>query len=206
MKGGLGNGLAKRAGHKQETPLLGVAFRCPCAGHWPPRQVENGEYLLRSDYGLPGWLSLLRAAHWRLLMPGARCCSGRPGVKSQLPIHHWRFEYSNRRSVGNSSWFQSLARNRLRDFFDFWELREEISSKNHSKVIFFFRRPRFNAGNSGNNEFPGQPAQCAGSALCIAGKARRCADRRSAKVGKTLARRWRLRSLRPMSRQGGSRG
>ena len=30
--------------------------------------------------GFPAGFSLLRAARWRLLMPGARCCSGSLGV------------------------------------------------------------------------------------------------------------------------------
>src|SRR5208337_175787 len=67
---------------REKRHRLKVASRFLYAGHWPPSLVKGSGCLHRSNFGLPGWLSLLRAAQWRLLVPGTLCSSGSLGLPS----------------------------------------------------------------------------------------------------------------------------
>jgi len=51
-----------------------------------------------ASVGSPVGLPFLGTARWRLLLPVALCCSGSLGF-DPLPVHHWRYEYSNQRAI-----------------------------------------------------------------------------------------------------------
>ena len=53
---------------------------CAGYGHWPPDHILSAVDTVAPIAGFPAGFSLLRATRWRLLMPGARCCSGSLGV------------------------------------------------------------------------------------------------------------------------------
>jgi hypothetical protein len=48
-----------------------------CAGHWPPSELKSGDYFLRFDCRLPGWLfPFSKDRSGAVALPGTRCLSG----------------------------------------------------------------------------------------------------------------------------------
>ena len=91
------------------TPF-GAASRYSRICHWPPRQIKGGGCFHRSYSGFPAGFSLLRAARWRLLLPGARCCSGSLDIPPAAGTSLALLNSSNQRSVFNFVYFQSVTR------------------------------------------------------------------------------------------------
>ena len=91
---------------RRKRHSIGVASQHFRIRHWPPRQMESGGCLHRSDSGFPAGFSLLRAARWRLLLPGARSLLWLAGRSLQQPIHHWHHYIAIDCSVLNTVYFQ----------------------------------------------------------------------------------------------------
>ena len=67
----------------EKRHLFKVASQFSNAGHWPPSDLYGSGFSTARFSGSPAGFSLfLRAAHWRLLVPGTLCVSGSLGLPS----------------------------------------------------------------------------------------------------------------------------
>src|ERR1700722_6782059 len=110
----------------------------------------------------------------------------------QQPVHHWQPRNSNPRAVQIRSCFQALVEFKGRKYSAFWNSDAENNPKNN--------RSLFIAGPWGSNAFPFRPPRAAESVSHTASMVALSADRRNARVGRSLAPHPHPRNPKPTSR------
>ena len=200
-----GNRRRKAALMQETPPHMGVALQCSCTGHWPPAKWRVAAVSTTPSAGFPVGFSLLRAARWRLLFPGTRCCSGSMDF-SQRPVHHWRLCISNRWSVQNMMYFQLFTSTKVRHCLDSGSPDAEIIPKYVDAPIHRLEiAQKIIADIRGNNGFHAQPPGFGELVFCTSGRARQCVGIRNVQVERSRAHHLRQRSRRPRNHPVGSR-